>query len=409
MSKWREVRLGEYIDTLKGNAFKSSLYKNNGIPVVRVSNFTDESIEKDKMVYIDYDEDYDRFILEKKDVLCQTVGSWLNNPNSLVGKIVRVPDYLDGSYLNQNIVKIIPDENLDNDYLFYRLKAVDYKHYCVDNAQGAANQASITLKTIRRFKFSLPDLKTQEKIADLLSAYDELIENNNKRIEILEKTAEEIYKEWFVRMRFPGHENTKFIKGIPEGWEVKNFINKEVKLLSSGINEFKGYKRYLATADVEGINLKHGENITFIDKPSRANMEPKENTIWFAKMQDSVKHLYFKNHSKGLINNIILSTGFAGIEFKNINYYYYYLSFIRYGIFESIKDMYANGSTQVAINNQNIKRIKLLIPDENLMTKFNNIVEQNFEIIEKYKVENQNLIKQRDLLLPRLINGTIQV
>jgi len=289
-------------------------------------------------------------------------------------------------------------------YLNYMLQTMKLNNYAGGSAQPLLNQ-----RILKNLKIQIPDLKTQEKIADLLSTYDELIENNNRRIEILEKTAEEIYKEWFVRMRFPGYEKAKFVKGIPEGWEIKNFINKEVKLLSSGINEFKGYKRYLATADVEGINLKHGENITFIDKPSRANMQPKENTIWFAKMQDSVKHLYFKNHSKELINNIILSTGFAGIEFKNINYYYYYLSFIRYGIFESIKDMYANGSTQVAINNQNIKRIKLLIPDENLMTKFNNIVEQNFEIIEKYKAENQNLIKQRDLLLPRLMNGTIEV
>ena len=88
---WREVRLGEYIETLKGNAFKSSIYKNIGIPVVRASNFTQESIEKDNIVYIDYDKSYERFILNKRDVLCQTVGSWLNNPNSLVGKVVRVP------------------------------------------------------------------------------------------------------------------------------------------------------------------------------------------------------------------------------------------------------------------------------------------------------------------------------
>lgn len=406
---WREVRLGEYIETLKGNAFKSSIYKNIGIPVVRASNFTQESIEKDNIVYIDYDKSYERFILNKRDVLCQTVGSWLNNPNSLVGKVVRVPHYLDGAYLNQNIVKIIPIEGLNNDFLFYRLKVEDYKHYCVDNAQGAANQASITLKTIRRFNFTLPNLEIQEKIADVLSTYDELIENNNRRIEILEKTAEEIYKEWFVRMRFPGYENTKFIQGIPEEWEVRKFINKEVNLISSGINKFEGLKRYMATADVEGISLKHGEDITFTERPSRANMQPKENTIWFAKMQDTIKHLYFRNHSQKLIENIILSTGFAGIEFKNINHYYYYLSFIRYGIFEDIKDMYANGSTQVAINNQNIKRIRLLMPDKELLNAFNNIVELNFEMIEKYKEQNQKLIKQRDLLLPRLMNGTIEV
>lgn len=401
MSKWREVR---FKDAIHFNP-KVKLEKYNNYPNIGIADIDESSF------YV-----YENEILEYKgqggskfetgDVLFSRITPCLENR-----KIARV--FLENSDRGFGSTELFvfrgkKDYTLTS-FVSYLAQTDIIVLPAINSMTGASGRQRAEKSFIEKLKIKIPDLKTQEKIADILSTYDRLIENNNRRIEILEKTAEEIYKEWFVRMRFPGHENTKFIKGIPEGWEIKNFINKEVKLLSSGINEFKGYKRYLATADVEGINLKHGENITFIDKPSRANMQPKENTIWFAKMQDSVKHLYFKNHSKELINNIILSTGFAGIEFKNINYYYYYLSFIRYGIFESIKDMYANGSTQVAINNQNIKRIKLLIPDENLMTKFNNIVEQNFEIIEKYKAENQNLIKQRDLLLPRLMNGTIEV
>src|SRR5699024_2864675 len=234
MSEWREVRLGEYIETLKGNAFKSSLYNDQGTPVVRSSNFTDWSVSDENIVYIEPDIHYNKFILKEKDILCQTVGSWLNNPNSLVGKVVRVPSKLNNSYLNQNIVKLIPIQGLNNDFLFYRLKASDFKFYSVNSAQGAANQASITLKTIRRFKIRIPDFKTQEKIANVLSTYDKLIENNNRRIEVLEQTAEEIYKEWFVRMRFPGYENTKFVKGIPEGWN--SFKLEDVCELVRGIS-----------------------------------------------------------------------------------------------------------------------------------------------------------------------------
>lgn len=389
MSKWREVRLGEYIDTLKGNAFKSSLYKDNGIPIVRASNFTDRSIEKDKMVYMDYDEDYDRFILERKDVLCQTVGSWLNNPNSLVGKIVRVPDYLDGSYLNQNIVKITPDENLDNNYLFYRLKVDDYKHYCVDNAQGAANQASITLKTIRRFKFSLPDLQTQEKIADILSTYDDLIENNNRRIEILEKTVEEIYKEWFVRMRFPGHENTKFIKGIPEGWAVKR------------VGDLAKFKR--------------GKNLVIRDAI------PGEVPVIAGGMEPSCYH----NESNTNAPVITVSASGANAGYTQLNHVDVWASdcsyidindtYLIYYIYLLLKVSHKEilnlqlGSAQPHVYARDLNNFKFLKPDMKLIKKINNHAKDIFGEIKYLSSTNQNLIKQRDLLLPRLMNGTIEV
>lgn len=90
-------------------------------------------------------------------------------------------------------------------------------------AQGSfgATMGSLNQGIISRINFPLPPLPIQRKIAGILSAYDELIENNNRRIAILEKMAEEIYREWFVRMRFPGNENVKVVKGVPEGWEVK--------------------------------------------------------------------------------------------------------------------------------------------------------------------------------------------
>src|SRR5690554_49406 len=140
MSRWREVRLEDKIKTLKGFAFKSSFYKDKGVPVVRVSDFTEWKISKENIVYVDPKDEYEEFKLKEMDILCQTVGSWLNNPKSIVGKIVRVPKYLNNSYLNQNIVKIIPKKKFSNNFLFYRLKADDFKYYCVNSAQGAANQ-----------------------------------------------------------------------------------------------------------------------------------------------------------------------------------------------------------------------------------------------------------------------------
>ena len=104
-------------------------------------------------------------------------------------------------------MKIISTEGLNNKFLYYVLRDNSFKKVIYWNtAQGSASQASITLESIKNYKFNLPPLLTQKRIADILSAYDDLIENNLKRIKLLEQAAQNIYKEWFVNMRFPGHE-----------------------------------------------------------------------------------------------------------------------------------------------------------------------------------------------------------
>ena len=182
MSEWEKVELGSIMETLKGNAFKSSEYTSSGVPIVRVSDFTDNSISTNEIMY--YTEEnakkHPNYVLKHWDILIQTVGSWQHNPASIVGKVVKVPKELDGSLLNQNIVKIIPSSIVNNKFLYYRLKDESFKFYNLGCAQGAANQASITLATIRKFSFQLPPLSTQKRIASILSAYDDLIEKTSK-------------------------------------------------------------------------------------------------------------------------------------------------------------------------------------------------------------------------------------
>src|SRR5699024_10561589 len=120
---------------------------------------------------------------------------------------------------NQGFKNIICDKNKVNNHFLYYYLLVN-----MDQIKGFASGATfpeISGKTLKNIRIQIPNIESQTKIADVLSTYDKLIENNNRRIQILEQTAEELYKEWFVRMRFPGYENIKFDKGIPEGWEVK--------------------------------------------------------------------------------------------------------------------------------------------------------------------------------------------
>jgi type I restriction enzyme S subunit len=169
-----------------------------------------------------------KYKLQTGDTIIQTVGSWPRNPNSVVGKVIKVPSKASGALLNQNAVKISPAKTLDRSFIFYLLKSNIFRDFIIGCAQGAANQASITLDDIRNFSFWLPPLPIQRKIAAFLSAYDDLIENNTQRIKILEEMAQALYHEWFVKFRFPGHEKVRMVGWelgkIPEGWEVKNLF-----------------------------------------------------------------------------------------------------------------------------------------------------------------------------------------
>ena len=222
---WKETRLGDCVSHLKGYAFKSGWDAEKGQPIVKVGDFTEDSIDVTNLTYIDriIAAEYQRFSVTGDDVIIQTVGSWPSNPRSVVGKVISVPSEACGALLNQNAVKLIPSDEIHNRFLFYLLKYESFSDFIIGCAQGAASQASITLKDILSFNFRLPPCPIQRKIASILSAYDDLIENNNRRTKILEEMAQAIYREWFVHFRFPGHENVPMVDSelgrIPQGWE----------------------------------------------------------------------------------------------------------------------------------------------------------------------------------------------
>ena len=205
------VKLGDHIQTQKGYAFKSKWYTDCGTAIVKVSDFTKDSIDTSSLtkIPIEIAHEYGRYQLKSGDVIIQTVGSWPSNPQSVVGKVIRVPSKAENTLLNQNAVRIDPDDKIDGRYLFYLLKDDRFKDYIIGCARGAASQAGITLEAIRNFKFDLPPFETQRKISAVLSAYDDLIENNTRRIAILEEMAQALYREWFVHFRFPGHEDVQ--------------------------------------------------------------------------------------------------------------------------------------------------------------------------------------------------------
>ncbi len=399
MSEWKKVKLGECITTKKGFAFKSALYTPKGVPVVRVSDFTLNSITDKDLVYYPVSEynNYKDYVLTEKDILVQTVGSWQYNPNSVVGKVVRVPYYHQGSLLNQNIVKIIPIECIDKDYLYYRIKCVDFSGYVIGEARGAANQASITLDTIKRFAFLLPPKDVQERIGATLSRYDSLIENYQKQIKLLEESAQRLYKEWFIDLRFPGHENTKIVNGVPEGWEKKK--------ITELVNVQYGYAfdGKLFNSNSEGMpilrirNIPDGITSDYTTEEASADYVVHNGDIVVG--MDGVFHI--NTWSGGDAYLVQRACSFRPIE-EVIK------GFIFLAIKEPIKyfEQTLVGSTVAHLGKKHIDSIEILVPNrKELFKSLQDIFNQRQNML--YQI--RHLTEARDRLLPKLMGGEINV
>lgn len=396
--KWEKVRLGKFITPKKGFAFKSSKYVASGVPIVRVSNFTNDSISNDDLKYYPLEEkvNFGEFELCEKDVIIQTVGSWQNNPASVVGKVVRVPYYLDGALLNQNAVKLIPKNSIDKNYLFYRLKTDAFKGHVLGEARGAANQASITLDTIKSFEFLIPDKKKQIKIGNILSSYDDLIENNQKQIKLLEEAAQRLYKEWFVDLRFPGYENTPIIDGVPEGWEIGNleeiiiYHDKRRKPLSSLEREsFKGEYRYFGAAGIldyvadylfDGTYLLFGEDGTVITEKQTPILQYVTGKFWV------------NNHAHVLTGKSYYTTEYLYMMLKNMK----------------VSDI-VTGVAQPKISQARLSGKKILIPEVKIVIAFQKKVTNIFKCILNLEKKNELAKEARERLLPKLMNGELEV
>ncbi len=414
--KWEKVRLGKFITPKKGFAFKSSKYVASGVPIVRVSNFTNDSISNDDLKYYPLEEkvNFGEFELCEKDVIIQTVGSWQNNPASVVGKVVRVPYYLDGALLNQNAVKLIPKNSIDKNYLFYRLKTDAFKGHVLGEARGAANQASITLDTIKSFEFLIPDKKKQIKIGNILSSYDDLIENNQKQIKLLEEAAQRLYKEWFVDLRFPGYENTPIIDGVPEGWSKKQLVNvfdyvrgksySSKEIVNSGntllinlknIRAFGGYNRnaekYYVGKYGDSQKVQAGDIIMSV-----TDMTQERRLVGHVAIVPNIpKTMIFSMDLIKLIpltvkNSFLYSTMFFGGYSKRIA-------------------TLANGTNVLHLKPESMMNMELLVPSNEIMIKYDDKFRNFYQRIEV--LENQNIIlaEARGRLLPKLMNGEVEV
>jgi type I restriction enzyme, S subunit len=259
-------------------------------------------------------------------------------------------------------------------------------------------------------RINLPPLPTQQKIAKILSNYDNLIENNLKRIELLEESVRLTYEEWFLRFRIDGKKlDINPSTDLPFRWEKKSVTECDTfKQDKRKIKEFEGEKNYYATADITRTAITaDGEKINWSNKPSRAQIKPNNNTVWFARMSNTYKVLCFNNKNISLQDSSVISSGFAGFKARNDLCLPFLYFTINSKFFHELKDLYATGATQVSLNNDSMSFIKIIEPSEDLVEEFGNRTLLLIEAISVLRSKNELLKEARDILLPRLMTGMI--
>lgn len=291
---------------------------------------------------------------------------------------------------------IIDEEKADYRFIYHYLKG-SYQNLV--NLKSGGSQQNLNAKTLKNFPIWIPKLETQQKIAGILSAYDELIENNKKRIALLETMAEELYKEWFVRFRFPNYENTEFEKGVPKDWEqttLRDIAN--VTMGQSPSSEFYN-ENGVGLPFHQGVGT-YGErfpfNTTYCSVDGRF---AEENDILFS-VRAPVGRLNIATTKS------IIGRGLCAINSKNgQNDYLFYLLNHTF----NKEDIIGNGAIFNSVSKDELLGFKLINPDEKIIEDFNLQAKSINEAIRILFDKNANLTTQKNKLLPRLISGKLSV
>ncbi|MFS0576422.1 restriction endonuclease subunit S [Sporosarcina sp. 179-K 3D1 HS] len=403
----RIVKLGDLCDFINGGAWTEKEYVATGIPVLKVSNFKPSGFLLEDVSNLPYRslEKYKKHLLQKGDMIIATVGSHPNLVNSAAGRSCVITDEVTGYLLNQNAVcvRTLDSDVLDQRYLVYLGKSFYFQHYIQSRGRGAANQMRIAIGAIKEYEFDLPDIETQQRIADILTTYDDLIENNQKQIKLLEEAAMRLYKEWFVNLRFPGYETTKIVDDVPEGWESAVFKDLcELVKDSCKSKDIIGGIPYIGLEHIPRRSICLNEWGDSSDVGS-SKYRYKVKDILFGKIRP-----YF--HKVGFaVNEGICSTD--AMVFRAYDNMFGLLLTTAFSD-EFVAYSYATcreGAKMPRADWNEMGNYSVLIPNEDVLSAYNNIINPLVDSITVLVKQVHNLVDARDKLHSKLMNGKIEV
>ena len=273
-------------------------------------------------------------------------------------------------------------KDIDTLWLYYYFLSPEWKQFIQSKIIKGSTVNRISVEDFPTYTVPNISIKVQRKIANILSKIDEKIALNNNINDNLEQQLMLLYDYWFTQFDFPDNDgnpyqtsggkmvwNDTLKRNIPENWKVQSVISNCLSsIIKPGVEIFNT-KTYLATADVKGTSISTGTIVDYDGRESRANMQPSINSVWFAKMKNSIKHLYLNKEMQPIISSSILSTGFCGLQCNEISFEYI-ASYVSNAYFEIHKDMLAHGATQEAVNNDDLAGVHIIIPEDTVLRAY---------------------------------------
>lgn len=393
--KYRQAEIGSVVTLRQGFAINKNTKHHmsdepTNLPLLRIADMKDGS----QNVFVK-DTIPSHFIAKSEDIIYTRTGQ--------VG-LVFTKQY---GVIHNNCFTVTPNDEqiLSRKYLYYALKSEDFYTKANNLASGAA-QPDLPHGAFNSINIFLPPINVQIQIANILSAYDDLIENNQKQIKLLEEAAQRLYKEWFVDLRFPGYENTPVVDGVPQGWRLDE-IKSVVSLLSG--YAFKssdfvddGKYKIVTIKNVQDGNFD-GQNVNAISEipskmPSHCILN---NGDILLSLTGNVGRVCLVNGENYLLNQRV-----AKLDSKYLSYAY--CLFRSKDMFDTMNNL-ANGAAQQNLSPIRTENVRILIPNGELISTFENMASPMIEKILLLNKSNDDLRQARDRLLPKLMSGELEV
>jgi type I restriction enzyme S subunit len=402
------MRLGDVSDMLVGFAFKSAGFleaDSDGVRLLRGDNVQQGYIrwgDKTKKWPVAQCDDLGRYQLAEDDVILAMdrpiVGdglkmAWIRRedlPVLLVQRVCRLRGKSGVALTN---------------FIRYVLAAPEFSGH-IHRITTGANIPHISGRDIASYEFHLPDLDAQARIVDCLSAYDDLIATNQRRIALLEDAARRLYHEWFVNLRFPGHECVPVKDGLPEGWAKRTLASvANVNARSIGARDKPDSVLYIDISSVSTGLIGEVTPYAFADAPGRARRRVDHGDVIWSCVRPN-------RRSYALIwepdDKLVASTGFAVLSATAVPFSYLYFTTIT-DAFVGHLEQNATGAAYPAVTAKTFEDAEILVPNGDTLPAFDRAVLPQLEQIEVLKQQNRSLARARDLLLPKLMSGQLDV
>ena len=379
---------------------KTNLKKGEYCPFVEMANVSTMYREPEKIEYKKYTSG-PKF--QKGDSVVARIEPCLQNGKRFFWKSDKI-----GFGSTEYIVFRAKEDKMDSKYLFYLLKTDYIKKSMISSMVGATGRQRVNNDVFGQIEITVPNIEKQKRIGKALFLYDDLIENNQKQIKLLEEAAQRLYKEWFVDLRFPGYENVKIVDGVPEGWYWCKL--EDAILFDPKVSLTKARTKQFVPMSALSTSLMVLDESQFTETSSNSGSKFQNGDTLLARITPCLEngktaYVFGIESDEGAVG----STEYIVMRAKTINAYTVYLLARTDDFRQSAINSMSGSDGRQSVKSDKLKMLDYLHPTSELVEKFGNVAEPIFEEIYKLSKQAQQAKQARDLLLPKLMSGEVEV